>query len=207
VKRILPITNAIIAVVSGVFVILGYFFPGPFGGIQSVLVGWAIILAAFAMLLGIFNLAMVHWKKISGEGSGNVYSIVLLISMVITIVIAGISGPTGALTLWIFNNFQVPVEVGLLALLAVILLYAATRLLTRRPKWNTILFLVTVLFVLLGAVPLYFLGEVGPLSAIHNWLAQVPAMAGARGLLLGVALGTVATGLRILIGSDRPYGG
>jgi uncharacterized membrane protein len=207
VKRILPITNAIIAVVSGVFVILGYFFPGPFGGIQSVLVGWAIILAAFAMLLGIFNLAMVHWKKISGEGPGNVYSIVLLISMVITIVIAGISGPTGALTLWIFNNFQVPVEVGLLALLAVILLYAATRLLTRRPKWNTILFLVTVLFVLLGAVPLYFLGEVGPLSAIHNWLAQVPAMAGARGLLLGVALGTVATGLRILIGSDRPYGG
>jgi hypothetical protein len=32
-------------------------------------------------------------------------------------------------------------------------------------------------------------------------------MAGARGILLGVALGTVATGLRILIGADRPYGG
>ncbi len=47
------------------FVLLGYFFPGVFGGIQSTLIGWAIILAAFALLLGIFNLAMVHWKKIA----------------------------------------------------------------------------------------------------------------------------------------------
>jgi len=42
---------------------------------------------------------------------------------------------------------------------------------------------------------------------VRSWLAQVPAIAGARGLLLGVALGTVATGIRILIGVDRPYGG
>jgi hypothetical protein len=28
-----------------------------------------------------------------------------------------------------------------------------------------------------------------------------------RGLLIGVALGTITTGLRILIGADRPYGG
>lgn len=206
-KRILPITNTVIAVISGVFVILGYFFPGSFGGIQSVLIGWAIILAAFALLLGIFNLAWVHWKKVSSEGKGHVYSIVLLISMLIMIVVAGISGPTSALTLWIFNNFQVPVEAALLALLAVILVYAGVRLLSRRPKWNSILFLVTVLLVLLGAVPLYFLGTIGPLNAVHDWLTQVPAVAGARGLLLGVALGTVATGLRILIGSDRPYGG
>lgn len=206
-KRILPITNAIIAVISGVFVILGYFFPGPFGGIQSILIGWAIILAAFALLLGIINLMVVHWRKISSEEPGHVYSIVLLVSMLITIVVAGISGPTGSLTLWIFNNFQVPVEASLLALLAVILVYAGARLLTRRPKWNTILFLVTVLLILLGSVPLYFLGAIGPLNTIHNWLTQIPAVAGARGLLLGVALGTVATGLRILIGSDRPYGG
>ena len=206
-NKILPFTNAAIAVASGIFVLLGYFLPSAFGGIQSVLVGWAIILAAFALLLGIFNLAMVHWKKIGAEGPSNIYSIVLLISMMITIIVASISGPTSSLTLWIFNYFQVPVEVGLLAILAIILVYAGARLLSHRPKWNTILFLVTVLLVLLGSVPLYFLGEIGPLTAIHDWLAQVPAVAGARGLLLGVALGTVATGLRILMGTDRPYGG
>jgi len=207
VKKILPITNAIIAVISGLFVLLGYFFPGVFGGIQSTLIGWAIILAAIALLLGIFNLAMVHWKKIGSDGPGRINSIALLVSLIITIIVVSISGPTGSWSLWIFNSFQVPVEVSLLAVLAVILVYAGARLLARRPKWNTILFLVTVLVVLLGSVPLFFVGEITPLSIVRGWLAQVPAIAGARGLLLGVALGTVATGLRILIGVDRPYGG
>jgi len=207
VKKILPITNAIIAVISGLFVLLGYFFPGVFGGIQSTLIGWAIILAAIALLLGIFNLAMVHWKKIGSDGLGKINSIALLVSLIITIIVVSISGPTGSWSLWIFNSFQVPVEVSLLAVLALILVYAGARLLARRPKWNTILFLVTVLVVLLGSVPLFFVGEITPLSIVRGWLAQVPAIAGARGLLLGVALGTVATGLRILIGVDRPYGG
>jgi prolyl-tRNA editing enzyme YbaK/EbsC (Cys-tRNA(Pro) deacylase) len=30
---------------------------------------------------------------------------------------------------------------------------------------------------------------------------------GARGLLIGIALGTLLTGLRVLFGVDRPYGG
>ncbi len=206
-KKILPITNAAIAAMAGVLVLLGYFFPTIFGGIQSVLVGWAVILAGFALLLGIFNLALVHWKKTSTNDPNRVYSLVLLISLIATIILAGFSGPTGGLSLWLFNTFQVPVEVSLLALLAIILIYSIARLLVRRPQWNTILFLVTVLLVLLGAVPLLFIGEIAPLTAVRDWLTQVPAIAGARGLLLGVALGTVATGLRILMGVDRPYGG
>jgi hypothetical protein len=207
VKKILPISNAIIAIISGLFVLLGYFIPEVFGSLQSLLIGWAIILAAFALLLGILNLAMVHWKKMGIEGTGSVYSIVLLISLVVTMIIVGFSGPTGSWSLWVFNTFQVPVEISLLAVLAVVLVYAGARLLSRRPKWNTILFLVTVLLVLLGSVPLFFVGEIAPLTVVRVWLAQVPAIAGARGILLGVALGTVATGLRILIGVDRPYGG
>jgi hypothetical protein len=35
----------------------------------------------------------------------------------------------------------------------------------------------------------------------------VVAAAGARGILLGVALGTLTTGLRILFGTDLPYKG
>ncbi len=206
-KKILPVTNAIIAIASGVLVILGYFFKGVFEDIQSVLIGWAIILAAFALLLGLFNLAMVHWKRMGSEGPDSIYSIVLLISLVVTMIFAGISSPTGGLTLWMFNTFQVPVEISLLAVLAIVLVYAVARLLSRRPKWNTILFVGTVLIVLLGSVPLFFIGEIAPLAVVRSWLAQVPAVAGARGILLGVALGTVATGLRILMGVDRPYGG
>jgi hypothetical protein len=43
------------------------------------------------------------------------------------------------------------------------------------------------------------------LPVIKDWVLDVPALAGARGILLGVALGTAATGLRVLLGLDRPY--
>jgi len=207
VKKIFPIINAVIAIVAGVLVLFGYFFPTIFSGIQSTLISWAIILAGIAVLLGIFNLARVHLKKASSKTPGSIYSAVLLLSLILTILLVGISGPTGRLSLWLFNTFQVPVEISLLAVLAVILVFAGARVLSRRPRWNTILFLATVLLVFLGSVPLFIIGDVAPLVAIKGWLVQVPGIAGARGILLGVALGTVATGLRILIGADRPYGG
>jgi hypothetical protein len=206
-RKILPIANAIIAVAAGVLVLLGYFLPGIFGSIQSVLIQWAIILAAFALLLGVINLVLVHWKKVSTKQPGNIYSVVLLLSLVLTVIVVSLSGPTGFWSLWIFNTFQVPVEISLLAVLAIVLVYAGARLISRRPKWYTVLFIVTALIVLLGSAPLFVLGEFTPLSALRTWLSQVPAMAGARGLLLGVALGTIATGLRILMGLERPYGG
>lgn len=206
-NKILPITNAIIAIVTGLIVLSGYFFPANFRGIQSILLEWAIILAGFGLLLGVFNLARVHLKKIISKEPGRIYSFILLVSLILTIILAGINGPTGHLSLWIFNTFQVPIETSLLAILAVILVYAMVRLFIRQPRWNTILFIITVIFVLLGSAPLLFIGDVAPLRDIQGWLSMVLAIAGVRGLLLGVALGTVATGIRILIGVDRPYGG
>jgi hypothetical protein len=47
----------------------------------------------------------------------------------------------------------------------------------------------------------------GPLSSgFYGTFNRLP-IAGARGILLGIALGSVTTGLRILLGADRPYSG
>lgn len=94
-----------------------------------------------------------------------------------------------------------------MAILVVTLAYSSMRLLRRRSGLLPILFVSTAFLVLLGMAPIYAFGDLPLLSGIRTWIAEVPAMAGARGILLGVALGTVATGLRILIGADRPYGG
>jgi hypothetical protein len=207
-KKILSIGNAIVAILAGGLVLLGYLLPGLLGGLRSQLVQWAIILAAFALLLGIFNLASVHWKRVVTPNGGlnNLYSAVLLLSLVLTILLVSISGPTSFWSIWLVNTFQVPVEASLMAVLAVVLVFAAARLLSRRMHWTSLLFLGVVVLVLLGTAPLLFIGEVSILSSLRQWLAGVPALAGARGLLLGVALGTIAAGLRILMGVDRPYG-
>jgi hypothetical protein len=70
-----------------------------------------------------------------------------------------------------------------------------------------VVFLGTALLILLGTAPLPF-GEMPFLSdTIRPFIAQVLAAAGARGMLIGIALATLTTGLRILFGVDRPYGG
>jgi hypothetical protein len=99
------------------------------------------------------------------------------------------------------------VEISLLAVLSVVLLYAVIRLMRRRMTWYAGVFLVTILLVLLGSAPVYIVGEVPLFSTIQSLISDILAVAGARGLLLGVALGTLAAGLRVLMGADRPYGG
>jgi hypothetical protein len=65
---------------------------------------------------------------------------------------------------------------------------------------------VTAVVVLLGQVPLgRYLGDFLP--RIKDWILNVPGTAGMRGIIIGVALGTIATGVRVLMGFDRPYGG
>jgi prolyl-tRNA editing enzyme YbaK/EbsC (Cys-tRNA(Pro) deacylase) len=62
--------------------------------------------------------------------------------------------------------------------------------------------------ILFATAPLPFIGTIPVLSdTVRLFFAQVLAAAGARGILLGVALGTLTTGIRILFGADRPYGG
>jgi hypothetical protein len=43
------------------------------------------------------------------------------------------------------------------------------------------------------------------LAYIRHEIVEVLGMAGMRGLLLGVVLGTVITAIRVLVGSDRPH--
>jgi hypothetical protein len=43
------------------------------------------------------------------------------------------------------------------------------------------------------------------LPAIRDWILDVPAMAGVRGILLGVGLGALLTAIRLLLGVERPY--
>jgi hypothetical protein len=42
---------------------------------------------------------------------------------------------------------------------------------------------------------------------VRDWLVAVPATGGTRGILIGVALGALTVGIRVLIGRDQPYQG
>lgn len=214
-----PVSTAI-AIGVGIVVLLGYFFGTSIGGeattvgmLRDYLLQGAIVWAAVALLVGVANLASVHLYKIK-QGDNTGYSFVLLLSLMITLAVGlyDISNtylnqePNFQRTQWLFNNVQLPIEKSLMAVLAISLTYAAARLLYRRLNLLSIVFVLVVLFLLIGAIPQ--LTALAPiLTDARNWIMRVPTTGGARGILLGIALGTIAAGIRILTGSDRPYRG
>jgi hypothetical protein len=208
VKRRGLISSLIIAITIavGLVVLLGYFIELPvLITIREVFVRWAVILTSVTLIVGVANLLTVHWRRAANAQPGGPYSVILLLAFAISFVVFIFFGPTGYWSLWIFNSIQVPAESSLMALLAVVLAYAGARLFNRRINLFSLVFLLTALAVLLGMATIPFINA-PLLEEVRAWITQVPAVAGSRGILLGVALGTIATSLRILMGSDRPYG-
>jgi len=207
-----PISTAI-AIGVGIIVLAGYFIPS-MDSIRFILLRTGLVLAAVALLVGIINLATVHIKKMGSESENSGYSLILLISLLVTLVIGVIDmvqtyligQPNFQMTNWVFTYIQLPIETSLLAVTTISLIYAAANILRKRMNMFSISFFFVTLLVLLGSFSIPP-ATIPFLQVLRDWILRVPALAGARGLLLGIALGTITTGVRILIGTDRPYGG
>ena len=200
------VLTAAFAIAAGVIVLLGYFFQvEQLELLRLRLIDWAIIIAAMAVLVGIYNLAAVQLEKIRSGQKGSIYGVVMLLALGITFVAGVLLGPNNPFVNLAVNAVIVPVEASLMAILAVTLIYASIRLFRRRVDVMTILFLLSAVLFLLAIMPTPF-GAV-PGSSFITQFGGMLSRGGARGLLLGISLGTLLTGLRILFGIDRPYGG
>ncbi|UYN88736.1 MAG: hypothetical protein KIT08_06430 [Anaerolineales bacterium] len=198
-----PISTAV-AISFGLLVMLGIFIPD-LADFRNRILNWAMLLAAMALLLGLLNLAQVHWQRIRGREKP-VYSAVLIIAMVVTFAVTLLQGSDSATAEWIFNYLVVPIETSLMAVLAVSLTLAAARVFQQRTELMNIVFIATLLLLLVGAGPLFGVELPYFTRVVNPYINNVLALGAMRGLLIGVALGTITTGVRILIGADRPYG-
>lgn len=204
---IMRVVSAVVAIAVGLLVLLGYFLPMAIP-VQTILLEWAVIFVAVAAVVGVINLATVHADKVRRRAKGGIYSAMLVMGL---IVVAGLGlafKPQNSFMQAIFlNGIIIPVEASLLALLTVTLLYTAIRLLRRRADAMSITFIVTASLIFFASATLPF-GDMPILGTlIRPWVSQVLALGGVRGILIGVSLGTLLTGLRVLFGIDRPYGG
>lgn len=179
--------------------------------VQRTLVNWAVIIAAFALILGFFNVFSFHMGKLSSRAPGWPYSLVLILSA------AAVLGPgLGELYsspdegLWgpfmssVFVWIIAPLQAATAALLPFILTYAAYRMLRLGSQGGVFVFLISALVVLISRVPLPGLG-VGLRDLREVWLSWL-AIPGLRAVLIGVALGIAMTALRLIMGVDRPQG-
>lgn len=205
----MKIVNIIVAIVSGIIVLLGYFFKLPeLENLRGSLLNWALVLSGVAGLVAILNLIFsVHWKRVRDKHPLKGTSLTIIISFGVTFIAGIFLGPSNPGFQKLVTAVQVPIESSLMAILAITLVIASLKILQRHRNWMGFVFFVSViLFLVLNSGVLAFTSEIPILRDLLSAFHQVP-VAGARGILLGVALGSIVTGIRVLIGSDRPYNG
>lgn len=206
VRRIFTsIAPTIITGIAG-FITLISFLPG-MGTLRVPMVGIAAIVAAVAIVMGLFHLLYVHMQRIRRGGMNAAYSIVLIAAALVTLavlIIGRISGDQRFASLIIFDGVIVSTQSALGALVAVFLALAAFRMVQRRRSVGAVFFLVSALVVLITQVPLPGDNGIASFLAGVRILFDAITTGGMRGLLIGVALGTLATAFRVLFFIDRP---
>jgi hypothetical protein len=201
-KREIPM---MITLIAGLGYLLFYFIPHtPFNIIGEMFQNWVIIIAAFAILLGVGSLIKVHGDRISRRSEGWIYSTILVVGVIGTALVGLIGGISiGTPFYYIFKNILSPMGSTMFSLLAFFIASAAFRAFRAQSREATLL-LIAAFFVMLGRVPL---GEWlwSRFPDISNWIMSYPMTAGQRAIMIGIALGVVSTSIKILIGIDKSY--
>ncbi len=210
----------LIAGVAGLIVLID--FAGSVGSVDAlarVLVNWAALLAALALLVGLLSVAISHFMRVLRRRPDWGYSVVLLVAMLLVIISGTVVGfwNTGGETKVVlfpqslveqpirdlFRAFYQPLAASFLALLAFFALSAALRALRRRTADALVIVIIAVVVLALAGLPQ--LAALPLLGGGVRWVSDYVALAGARGLLLGSALGALVAGVRVLLGFDQPF--
>jgi hypothetical protein len=202
-KQSIPV---FIALFFGLLTLIALLFN--VNNLSAIILGWVSFLAAIALILGVLNLLLVHLNRLFKERS--LYSGVLVLGLLGVFGAAVLDDLSGSSNVeLLFAWVQAPLEAALASLLAIFLLLAGVQLLKRQRTALAVLFGVSAIVMLLGQALLVSSLLPTPLrqpvSQIYGFVQDVVVTAGIRGLLIGVALGTLLLSLRLLLGVERPY--
>jgi hypothetical protein len=212
-KREIPL---IICGVVGIVLIFQYFIPAePFGTLNQVFSDWFQVIGAFAIWLGALNLIKVSGDNVYKKRKDWPYSLLIIVSFFVMVIVGlFFSGgrrfqDQGTAFTALYDYVYSPLTAMMFALLAFYVGSASYRAFRARNKEATVLLLAAFL-VMLGRVPLgdsltSWLPTWLHMSNIANWIMNIPNTAGQRAIMIGIALGTVSTSLRLILGIERSY--
>lgn len=205
--NIRKITPLVIAILFGALTLLGLLFD--LATLNNITLGWASLLAALALLFGVLNLLYVHLNRFLIKR--NFYSLVLAVSLLTVLGLAYTDyvGLTNNAVNTVFTSIQLPLETALASLLAFFLLFAGFQLIKRRRSVWAFIFIFTTIILLFSnallATDLLPSNITPVVEQIQDIFQNVIVLSGVRGLLLGIALGTILLSIRVLLGVERPY--
>lgn len=191
----------------GIFMILQYFVSHhTVSSLGSLFQRWAIIILSFAYVLGVSNILRVNGTNIIRREKDWQYKLVLVVALLATLVIGlvqGLSRDTFFISR-IYMKMYMPMMATMYASLAFFIASAAFRAFRIR-TWQTGLLAITAVIVMAGRIPLVYNFVWTRYPDLVEWIMNVPNVVAYRAILIGAALGAIATGLRIIFGIERSY--
>jgi len=164
---------------------------------------WLMIIATFAMLLGIGNLLRVNTMKVMKNHPDKIYCTILLIGAITTAGFGIFQGIDKGVCMYIFNYMIKPLQSTMFSLLAFFVASAAFRAFRAKSFESTIL-LITAFIVMLSRVPIGT--SIWPgFASMSEWILSTVNMAGSRAITLGAAVGATAAALKIILGIETKY--
>ena len=185
-----------------------------------------VIIAGFALPLGVFNVLGIHSRKIARQEQGWIYSVPALLGLLgmggagvlalLGVPEAGIGkNPDGSSTPFdaLFGTVYTPLQATMFALVAFFMASAAYRAFRIRSFQATLL-LLAALVVMLGRVPFGEMvfawlpeawGGSRWLPSLTNWIMTKPNSAAQSGIIIGAALGAASMSLRVILGLETSY--
>jgi hypothetical protein len=207
-RRTIPL---VLTFVVGMYPIFAFFVPhASISGVNQWLDRALMIVAAFALPLGVVNLVGMNLTKIKQKREGWPYAIVLLAGLVVMAYFGVIGVITRQHTGFhptfqmLFDNMVSPLQATMFSLLAFYVASAAYRAFRARNVEATIL-LVAAIIVMMGRIPFGDMLTGGRMTPLSEWIMNRPNAAAQRGIIIGAALGAASMSIRVILGIERTY--
>ncbi|WP_353893027.1 hypothetical protein PRVXH_002431 [Proteinivorax hydrogeniformans] len=160
---------------------------------------WAVVIAAFTLVMGVTNLFSISVKKILAQDKGWHGKVALILSFIVTMVAGLWGGSNGAVFSYIFSNIYIPITSTVLALLLFFTVHAVIKSYSLHGFKAIVISLSAAATIV---VNLFLVGYYPTIKEIIDRFFLLPAV---RGFVIGVSLSAVVICIRTIIDGREEF--
>jgi hypothetical protein len=200
VKSKLPI---VVTFAAAFIIVAQYYFNIPaWKTLAAEFLRWNVIIAAFALVLGIGGIVRLHWGRIARRQPTAFYSFATLLTLAIFLFFGIYETTRGKTYTWLYDYIYNPVAATSYATTFFFITSAAYRAFRVKNSYAAVLMISAILMMLQVGVFSVYLPFAPKIAA---WVWNIPTTAGMRAVTIGAALSVVGNSFRVITGLERGH--